>query len=259
MKIDEFAYSSALVSTAPGIKLSLGVVVIFICLVGQSTAASCLVLLSMSALSLIYSAIGPGEYLRLLLVPLGFLLIGTVTVMVASYPLGHPMLLGWRIGDQMYGIDEASLRLGTNLMLRAWAAVSCMYFLSMNTPVKDILYTLRRIHVPLVLVTLMELIYRYIFVLLDQARTMRTAQASRLGYGTFRRSIQSTGQLIGALFLRTFQRCDAIYAALESRGYEGEMRMLPRRYRTNPRLILVISVLIAASMALTLWERGLVG
>ena len=40
-----------------------------------------------------------------------------------------------------------------------------MYFLSLNTPVTDLTMALERLHVPRLLVELMELIYRFIFVI----------------------------------------------------------------------------------------------
>lgn len=63
-----------------------------------------------------------------------------------------------------------------------------MYFLALNTPVTDVTMALERMHVPHLLVELMELIYRFIFVLTETASRIRLAQESRLGYQGLRRS-----------------------------------------------------------------------
>lgn len=67
-------------------------------------------------------------------------------------------------------------------MARALGAVGCLYFLSLSTPVPELLDALRRARVPEVVGDLAVLIYRYIFILFATFRSMRDAAASRLGY-----------------------------------------------------------------------------
>lgn len=50
-----------------------------------------------------------------------------------------------------------------------------MYMLSLSTPVNQLVLVLQKLHLPSLLVELMNLIYRYIFILIDAADQMQTA------------------------------------------------------------------------------------
>ena len=126
-----------------------------------------------------------------------------------------------------------------------------MYFLSLNTPVTDLTMALGRLHVPKLLVELMELIYRFIFVLAETASNIRTAQDSRLGYRGFRRSVSSLGMLASMVFLRAWRKADRIYTALESRGYTGSLTTLNDAYR--PGWGLLPLTVFAAAGQIAIW------
>lgn len=94
----------------------------------------------------------------------------------------------------------------TGLVLaRAVGAVSCLYFLSLTTPVPEVLSVLRRLRMPGVLLDLAILIYRYIFILQTACRGMRDAAASRLGYDGLARSLRTTGMVYGRVLAKSFR------------------------------------------------------
>jgi cobalt/nickel transport system permease protein len=97
----------------------------------------------------------------------------------------------------------------------------------------DLLALLLRLKVPKLLVELMGLIYRFIFVLLETADTMFTAQNSRLGYSSLSTGYRSLGALASTVFIRAYKRSDELYTALESRGYEGELNVLDEPFETH--------------------------
>ena len=134
-----------------------------------------------------------------------------------------------------------------------------MYFLALNTPVTDLTMCLGRLHVPRLLVELMELIYRFIFVLSETAGSIRTAQASRLGYQGLRRSLSSLGTMASLVFLRAWRRADRIYAALESRGYAGSLTTLPGDYAPGRGLYPLALAVAAGQLAVLFAERGVLG
>lgn len=94
-----------------------------------------------------------------------------------------------------------------------------MVLLSNTTPFGDLLNFLKRIHIPALLVTIFALMYRYIFVLIDEVEKMNRARMSR----TFTRSRthiwKSRAVLIGQLFVRSTERAERIYASMRSRGW----------------------------------------
>jgi cobalt/nickel transport system permease protein len=74
---------------------------------------------------------------------------------------------------------------------------------------------------PPLLVAILAAMYRYIAVLVDEFTSMRRAAASRNLMGNNRRQRQIFGNMIGALFIRTYDRGDRIHQAMLSRGYTG--------------------------------------
>ena len=71
----------------------------------------------------------------------------------------------------------------------------------------------------------------------DEAIRLNRARASRSGHpreskgkvgGTLIWRARVTGGMVGSLFLRALERSDRIYMAMVSRGYDGEVRTLPR-------------------------------
>ncbi|WMJ22028.1 cobalt ECF transporter T component CbiQ [Paludicola sp. MB14-C6] len=238
IKIDSYAYSSKLSKELPKSKLLFGCIPLMICLFANSFLANIVTIILMGLISVKYTQIGFRKYLNLMLIPFAFLIIGTLSIIISKHSIGHRVLLGFQLQNSVYGIDYTSLMYGLNLILKALAAVSCMYFISLNTPMTDILAALEKLKIPKLMISLMELIYNYIFILLDEAAKMKIAQSSRLGYIDFKTSVKSTGELIARLFLRTYMRCDRIYSALESRGYTGEFKTLEKTYGNQKKLML---------------------
>jgi len=80
-------------------------------------------------------------------------------------------------------------------------------------------------------VSIVGLMYRYIFVLADEAGRLARARASRSGEHDGAKSGggliwrgRVTGGMIGNLALRSFERSERIYDAMVARGYTGEVR-----------------------------------
>ena len=99
------------------------------------------------------------------MVPLAFLILGSAAVIVniSKTPLDA---FAFPVGDWYITGSRDSVTDGALLWAVALSAVSCLYFLSLNTTMTDILEVLRKLHVPPLLIELMLLIYRFIFVLL---------------------------------------------------------------------------------------------
>lgn len=110
--------------------------------------------------------------------------------------------------------------------LRALAAVSCLAFLALTTPVVDWAPLLRRTKVPAGVVELILLVYRLIFVFAERALTGRRAQAARLGYSRFGHGLRSLGLLAGGLFQRGLEQARRMEIGLTARSYTGELRVL---------------------------------
>ena len=254
---DQYAYSSRLRKTEPIPKLCAAAAATVVCLCCDSIAVGVCTVVLMSLLSIGLGGTRPWVLLRFFLVPLVFLVLGCVTILVERQPLGTPMLLAVRVGGSLWGLTPGSLWMGGRIFCKAMGVISCMYFLALNTPMTDITLALEKLHIPKLFVELMELIYRFIFVLTEAMVNIRTAQESRLGYMGFRRSMESAGTLCSMVFLRAWRKGDKVYSALESRGYTGSLATLPAEYRGGRSLYFWAAGVVLLQIAACCVERRL--
>lgn len=107
------------------------------------------------------------------------------------------------------------------LLVRSTLCLFTILLLSNTTPFAGILQVLKRCHMPGLLVTTLALLYRYLFVLIDELERMQRARAAR----TFRSSRWKTWQVLaaiaGQLFVRSTERAERIYAAMCARGWKA--------------------------------------
>ena len=118
-------------------------------------------------------------------------------------------------------VTKESLSQSLHVSLKAFGAVSCMYLLTLSTPMGEIIGVFRRLHVPNLVLELMHFIYRYIFVLLDINRRQKDAVRSRLGYQDGRTALRVFGAEMANLLIMSMSQAQDYYDALESRGYDG--------------------------------------
>lgn len=88
--------------------------------------------------------------------------------------------------------------------------------------IEGICYSLRCLHVPKELVTIMVLINRYLIVLLKEAERMTQAYKLRAP-GQRGIHIRSWGTFVGQLLLRSIDRAENVYESMLLRGYTGEI------------------------------------
>jgi len=105
------------------------------------------------------------------------------------------------------------------IIAKSTVSLLTMVLLANTTPFADILAVLRRCRVPALLVTTLALLYRYLFVLVDEAERMQRARLARSVAPRRRAAWQMLGMLIGQLFVRSTERAERIYAAMLARGW----------------------------------------
>jgi cobalt/nickel transport system permease protein len=148
-----------------------------------------------------------------------------------------------------YGMAEGLAR-GFLIMAKVIGATSLVIFLSMTTPVNKLLTAARWFKIPNTWVEIAMLSYRYIFVLLEDAITVRDAQKVRLGYNSLARSLRSFGELMGSTVIRTYDRSVAVYESMMLRGYNGTIQNIDReeKFEIKDAVAVIIFFIILASL-----------
>ena len=207
----------------------------------QATAAA-LVAALIVVLTLAGAGIPLASYLRIALPPLGFLLLGCLSL---AYSLDmnstngklaiHWLVDGWSPLGQ--------------LAARSLGALTALLFLALTTPMLDLIALLRRLKVPEVLLEIMVLCYRMLFVFSEALHNTQTAQAARLGYATPGLALRSLGSLTANLTLQIWQRSRDLHLAAQSRNNDGPLRFLEPEYANSRRDVWIAGLGGAALIA----------
>jgi cobalt/nickel transport system permease protein len=205
----------------------------------------------------ILSELGVGYVLRRAALALPFILAALPLLFTQS---GLPLF-----SFQVFGLDltvtAAGLERFLGVAVKSWLSVQAAIVLTASTPFPDLLVAMRAVRIPRLLVAIFGLMWRYLFVLVDEALRLLRARAARSGLselpglkpgGSLAWRGRMAGGMAGSLFLRAFDRSDRIYNAMLARGYDGEVRSLPLPgLGRQSRLVLTLSLAVLALILLT--------
>ncbi len=118
-----------------------------------------------------------------------------------------------------------------SILFKSTISVQAAVILILTTHLTEMLWALGALHVPRVLVSIVNFMVRYMFLLAEESVRLTRARNSRsavLGGRSSEPGIifraRTAGRMIGNLFLRSFERSERIYQAMISRGYQGQMQ-----------------------------------
>lgn len=225
VQVDKLCYQSNLRYINPTEKFVYSILTLLFCILSRSIIMGIVVFILNWFLNVKVGGVSGRRYKTLILIPFSFMIISTLTILIN---ISHRPLDAFAIpiGSFYLTSSYAGLLKGIQLIVTAIASVSCLYFLSLNTTMTDIIEVNRKLHVPELILELMVLIYRFTFVLLDVAFSITVAQNSRLGNITYKTAIKSFSGMIQVLFIRAMKRAKALYDAMEARCYTGTLKVL---------------------------------
>jgi cobalt/nickel transport system permease protein len=161
----------------------------------------------------------PGVHAVLACLLMGSMLVSRIPL---SFFLGRLLLLE----TFTLGIGLLAL-LGTNglsvflsIMTKSTLSLMTIILLSNTTPFSELLEVLKRLRFPSLIITILALMYRYIFVLIDEMERMLRARESRSFGTTHLTRWTILASLVGQLFIRSTERAERIYAAMSARGWK---------------------------------------
>ena len=165
------------------------------------------------------------------------------------------------VGPWQWVATDAGLVRFASIVVRSWLSVQMAILLTATTQFSDLMHALRHLRVPQLLVAVISFMYRYLFVLADEAmrlmrareaRSARPAGAGGSG-GTLRWRASVAGHMVGQLFLRSYERSDRVYNAMLARGYQGHF------FTFNPHTMHRRDWLMAAAAGVALLLMQLAG
>lgn len=110
-----------------------------------------------------------------------------------------------------------------DIAIKFTLGVLALTALTSTTRFALLLESMRRFAVPKTLLMQLGFLYRYLFVLIDEAMRVRRARDFRgAALAPVGRRLSAVGSIIGNLFVRTLERSERISMAMAARGYAGE-------------------------------------
>lgn len=148
-------------------------------------------------------------------------------------------LLTWWAGDPVRAIALAE---------RSFLCGLAALLLIATTPANVLLHGLESLGVPRALILVIQFLYRYLFVISEQAQHMRLAASSRQGL-----NFRAAAGALSALFARSWERADGIYQAMLSRGFSGRFPMISAaRFGAMDAAFLFVAIATSAGIRLAL-------
>jgi cobalt/nickel transport system permease protein len=116
---------------------------------------------------------------------------------------------------------------------------------------------LKSLHIPESVIELSMMIYRYIFVFLDQAAMIHSAQVMRLGDAGAKNSLHSFSMLSSVLFLRSWEQGERLIVAMDARCYDGKLDLMEQTSEVKPTAVLAVVVYLATILAIVVLTRDI--
>lgn len=114
-----------------------------------------------------------------------------------------------------------------SILVRFALTTSAALVLIATTSFNGVCMALERLGAPDVFATQLLFLYRYIFVLGEEAMSMTRARALR-SFGRRGMGMRVYASMMGHLLLRTYDRAHRVYLAMLSRGFDGQIRVMRR-------------------------------
>ena len=259
--IDPFhAKDSLLHHYDPRVKLVLAVTFILtVALLPFGAWPGYILLFALALAAAILSELGPFFAIRRAFLVLPFIL----AALPVLFTTPGKAWLDLPLGPWTLTLTAAGLARFSSVVLKSWLSVQAGILLAASTPFPQLLMAMRALRVPRLLVGVFGLMWRYLFVLADEAlrlmraRDARSAAVTGQGGSSVIWRAKVTGYMAGSLFLRGYERSERIYDAMLARGYDGEVRALPLSPMTRTqKVVLAVGLAILAgilALELFLW------
>jgi cobalt/nickel transport system permease protein len=143
-----------------------------------------------------------------------------------------------------------------SLLTKSYLSALAVLLAVATTPMPQLLRGLESFGVPRFLLMVTQFLYRYLFVISEEAQHMRTAALARgataRNWLARRERFRAAAGALAVLFARSYARAEEIHRAMLARGFAGDFRAVCRlRFRWSD------GAFIAAACALLLAVRVL--
>jgi len=166
----------------------------------------------------------------------------SILILLSSIPFGYvlkrcfiimPFVLVAAAGMLKLSAVSQGLLLFSSILIKACLSIVCLILLTASTKFSSLLKAFEALKFPRLITMVISFMYRYVFVVQDELMKMRLAKESRsIKRTSIRSQIAVFANMLGILFIRTYERAEAIYLAMCARGFDGRIRAV-NKFKTT--------------------------
>ena len=167
-----------------------------------------------------------------------------ITIFIPFFPLPN------ETPQHFFGITVSSSGLQKFFLINAKSILILFVSIVLTTTTDFMMLSkgLEKLRMPSVMIAIISFIYRFIFLLIDEVERLLMAYQSRYLKLSLSKRIKIIASMIGLLFVRTYERGERVYLAMESRGFQGTIYTLDdlcwKRYDTLAAVIFLTVLLL---------------
>lgn len=146
------------------------------------------------------------------------------------------------------------------LVGKSYLSALAVLILVSSTPLPQLLGGLERMGVPRYLLMVAQFLYRYLFVISEEAQHMRSALQAKSG--SLRNSLWAREKfgaragVLSVLFARSYAHAEGVHQAMLARGFRGHFLTLSGRNFARADAVFVavaLTIIVAARVAVEAW------
>jgi cobalt/nickel transport system permease protein len=258
--LEDIAQTNRLREVNTYIKLAAGLGAILLCLVSRSYLAPLFIAIVLSGAIVFLAGIDAKTYGELFIVPLSFAIMSVLVIILLSG--GSEVYWSWSpLSWFSLSLTAESINEGIFVLCRVIGGMSALIFIAVTTPMTDLFIVMRQCRIPEAVLDLAMIIYRSIFMIMDQMVQTYQAQVMRLGYGSFRESIQSFSAMCGSVFIASWNSGEDLIRAMDARCYSGKFAVMgdTRQVEILPCLAVGAFLLLSTLVVLVSGTNTLIG
>lgn len=228
--IDKYAYTNNLSNIRPTIKVGIGMIFLVASMLINNVIVLTGITFMMSIAIVCIAKIDLNNYLKLLKIPFYFLMFGIIANLINISFDTEKLIYSFKVFSIYIGISSESLNTSIYILFRSIACLTCVYFFVLTTPFNQVLVLLKSLHMSDTIVELTMLVYRFIFIFLEEVADIKKSQELRFGYINLKTSYKSLGMIGSILFKRMIIRYEELSISLDVKLYDGEFHIVGDEY-----------------------------
>lgn len=221
MIIDDYAYKNKLSKVNPNMKFAIGMLLLILSLINPYNYISLIIIAIMSLVIVGIAKIELKDYIHFIKIPLVFLIISIIMILLTFSKDKEVLLYSIKVGSLYIGVSNESIISSIHLFFRALSCLTCIYFIMLTTPFNQLIFVFKKLHLPDIVLEISMLMYRFIFIFMEEVADIRKSQELRFGYINLKNGYNSFGLLVNMLFKRMMIRYDEMSIALDMKLYDG--------------------------------------